>query len=203
MRIANRPHHERGLTLVDVLVGLMVLAIGSSGIFAGFRGSLHAWTIAQQRVGEQHNARLVLDWMARRLRMAGYGYAGSTPSIAVADAHEVVFYANTNGGATVECHHIYLSPTGVVFVNVTQLPADCRTGTGDPLTTNLEVQALSVTGMTFKYFDGGAGPGTELTSLPLSPLDRSRVKQVQITLQVSGLGSLSPLVLSEDVFIRN
>lgn len=187
---------------MDVLVGLMVMAIGAGGIFAGFRATLTTWIVSQQFTGEQHNARTTLEWTARRVRMTGNGYTGSVPPIEVAAANEVVFYANTDADAAVECHRVSLN-AGVVYANETELPTDCRTVIGQPISANVEARELVVTSLMFEYFSGDVGAGIPLTTLPLSEPDRARVRRIQMTIGVRGVQPTAvPFSMSTQVFVR-
>lgn len=200
MKLRRNLFDNRGITLMDLLVGLSLLAVAAGGVFAGFKGSLKAWTIAQQYAGEQHNARLVLDWATRRLRMAGSGFAG-TP-FARAEVDEVVFYGNTDDNpATIECHHIYLNAgQGVVYAHTAQLPTDCNTPDtgGQPLSANVEAQTLAVTALNLQYFDADG----VLLPPPLTGAQLTNVHRIQMTIAASGLQFLGPFTLSTQVTRR-
>ena len=202
---------HRGITLLDLLVALSLLAIGAGGIFAGFKGSLKAWTIAQQYAGEQHNARVVLDWISRRVRMAGNGYSG-TP-IAAAATGEIVFFGDTdndpllNNDPQFECYRIYrntnpaVGEVNVVYAVASEDPncGSIWTSVGQPLSAYEEVQALAVTSLSFLYFDAS---GNELTPLPLTPAGRAAIRRIRITIAASGVQFLGPFTLSTEVTIR-
>lgn len=209
MAAYRRGHGNRGVAMMEMIMGLVIFAIAAVGIFAGFRAALGAWTTARQFTGEHHNARLVLDWAARRVRAAGSSYVG-TP-IAVAQGSEIVFYGDTNGNGRVECHRIYYNGVEkTAYINTTEangpppaLPAACEAGTGEPLTTQVEVKGLEVVGLFLRYFDGGPGAGTELLPLPLTdPLDRARVRRVEISIRTRGLQSPDYFSMSTQVLIR-
>lgn len=175
---------NRGITLLDLLVGLMLLAVGATGIFFGFKSALTGWTTGQQFVGEQHNARLTLDWLTRRLRMAG----NENPNLRfdVADASEIVFYGNTDADVAIECYRVYLNATErVVYVNANE--ASCAGGVGQPLSANVEAKGFAVTSFVLRYFDQETGPGNELTAVPLSVLDRAKIRRVEVEVRVLGV----------------
>lgn len=194
----------RGAALIDVLVGLTILSLAAGGIFAGFKGSLRAWTIAQQLTGEQHNARLVLDWAARRLRAAGNRYTG-VPFLR-AEADNIVFVGDTDWNGDVECHRLYLNAAeGVVYAASLPLPgtlSQCESAVGDPLTASMEARSLAVTALTLRYFNDESGGGVEYAPPVTDPLARSRIRRVQITIQARGLQSPDVLEMSTDVFTR-
>lgn len=199
----RRRRNEQGISLVDLIVGLMLLALGGVGIFAGYRAALAGWKVSQQFAGEQQNSRAVLDWVTRRARMAGNNYAGFR--FVVATASEIVFNGDTNGDpSTIECHRIYLNTAeGVVYAHETALPSPCAGGVGRPLSARIEASRLTVTGLAIRYFDREAASGNELTSLPLSGLDRARIRRIAIQITVRGVQFVGPLSMSTQVVVRN
>lgn len=190
---------SRGISLLDVLVGLSLMAVAAGGVFAGFKGSLKAWTVAQQYAGEQHNARTVSDWATRRMRMIGNGYP-LTP-VAVARADEIVFFAETNDppNGVAECHRLYLNATERVVYSYRGETTDCSAEVGERMSTNVEAQSLAVTTLSFQYFDAA---GSLLTPLPLTAAQRSTIRRIELTIAASGLQFLPPFTLSTQVFIR-
>jgi hypothetical protein len=197
----------RGAALMDVVVGLMVLALAAGGIFAGLKGSMRAWATTQQFAGEQHNARLVLDWAVRRLRAAGSRYDGVP--LLVAAQTEVVFAGDTDGNGVVECHRIYRNAVeNVVYASRIEPwnpsgGAQCASAIGEPLTANVEFRNLTVTGLTLRYFDDAPGAGSELNPLPVTdPRARSSVRRIEITIRARGLESPDELQMSTAVAIR-
>lgn len=204
MRVRRRMRHDRGATLTDILVGLMILSLAASGIFAGHKAALAAWITAQQFAGEQHNVRLVLDWTVRRVRGAGTGYA-DTP-IRKASASEIVFIGDADGDGQVECYRIYLNTgEGVVYAGrIEPLPPDlnlCTTVVGNPITANVEARSLVVTSLDIAYYDGGSGPGNPLTP-PVGSAALPSIRRVVITIQAQGLQSPGTFAMSSQAVIR-
>jgi hypothetical protein len=199
MNTHRRILDSRGITLMDLLVGLSLMAVAAGGVFAGFKGSLKAWTVAKQYAGEQHNARMVLDWATRRLRMAGNAYS-ATP-IAVADADEVVFFGDTvdDGVAAALCHRLYLNAAERVVYTYADVVSDCTGQVGGPMSANVEAQTLAVTTLDLHYFDGD---GNELNPRPLSATQRALIRRVELRLAASGLQFLPPFELRTQVSIR-
>lgn len=197
---------NRGAALTDILVGLMIFSLAASGIFAGYKAALAAWITAQQFAGEQHNARLVLDWAIRRIRAAGSVYAGGTPII-TAGASEIVFIGDADGNNQVECHRIYLnSGEGVVYAGrIEPLPADlnlCRTVVGNPITANVEARSLVVTSLDIAYYDGSPGAGSPLVPPVTGSTALASIRRVGITIQAQGLQSSGTLPMSAQALIR-
>ncbi len=181
----------------------MLLGVGAIGIFAGFKSALAGWTTGQQFVGEQHNARVVLDWMTRRLRMAGNEYPGAR--FAYANTSEIVFYGNTDADPAFECFRFHLGTdavTGTPVVKVNTTEAACAGGDGESLTAGAEAKNFSVTGLTLRYFDGGAGAGTQLTALPLNSLDRAKIRRIEVEIRVAGVQPGTSVTMMTQVDIR-
>jgi hypothetical protein len=202
---ARARNGSRGAILMDVTVGLAILAMAAGGIFAGFKASLNAWSTAQQFAGEQHNTRIVLDWAARRLRGMGSGYFG-VPLLWAATT-DVAFVGDTNGDGQIECHRIYLNADEeVVYAFSGPAPsqvASCATMTGSPLTANVEARNLTITGLDMQYFDDSQDGGAAYATLPITdPLARSAVRRIRITIQARGLQSPGAFTMSSDVHIR-
>ncbi|MCS7172445.1 MAG: prepilin-type N-terminal cleavage/methylation domain-containing protein [Armatimonadetes bacterium] len=65
---------ERGLTLVELLLAVVTLAVVLGTLFTATSGMARTWTVGQHRVGIQQAGRASLDWMIRRIRLAGQGY---------------------------------------------------------------------------------------------------------------------------------
>ncbi len=193
-----------GFGLLDVLVGLLLLAVAAGGIFAGFKGVLNAWVLARQVAGEQQNARATLDWMARRIRMAGVGYDG--PRVVLADETALAVAGDFDGDGQVECHRFFLNPADqVVYTAVVEPlvdPGACTTGAAQPLSADVEANRIAVTALRFRYFDDTAGPGTELTPLPLTATQRAKVRRVRMTIEVRGGQVTGPFALSAEAVIR-
>lgn len=181
------------MTLMDVVVGLALMTVAALGIFAGFKGALTGWTVAQQVTAESHNARFVLEYVARLLRMAGNEYAGGPP-LAVTHPDEIVFLGNTDDDPQVECYSIYRDGQGVVRIFVMELagadppPAACTgaraAGAGQPLTTQVEARDITVEDLRLSYSP---------TLLP---------RRVTLEIRVRGVQSPGPLTMSTQVFLR-
>jgi len=68
---------DRGFTLVEVLVAMLLAGIVLSSIYAAFQAQHNSY-LAQEQVSEmQQNVRIGIDMLAQDIRMAGYNPAGS------------------------------------------------------------------------------------------------------------------------------
>jgi len=121
MKKPNRIN-AKGLTLIELLVGLVLSAIVIAGIYRLFVVQSKAYTVQDQVVEVQQSIRSAMEVLLRDLRMAGYDSDGVTSKVSIASPivvnpvngdHEVrvnyeyddthryeVFYSLNNGSLT-------------------------------------------------------------------------------------------------------
>jgi len=69
----SRPvFNKKGVTLIELLVGLVISGIIIAGIYRMFIGQTRAYTVQEQVVEVQQNIRSAMELMLRDVRMAGY-----------------------------------------------------------------------------------------------------------------------------------
>ncbi len=66
-----------GFTLIEILVALVITSILVTAIYRFFIGQHHAYTVQDQVIEMEQNARAALDMIRRDLRMAGYHAMGN------------------------------------------------------------------------------------------------------------------------------
>ncbi len=71
MRRENRLN-ERGITLIELLVALVICGVVVAGIYRVFIAQTRAYTVQDQVVEVQQNVRSAMEILLRDLRMAGY-----------------------------------------------------------------------------------------------------------------------------------
>jgi prepilin-type N-terminal cleavage/methylation domain-containing protein len=148
---------QRGLTLVELLVALVVLAVIFGGMFASTSAMARSWAVGQHRVGVQQMGRASLDWMIRRVRLAGQGYqrawVSCLPFYRVAEPTRLVFRADVEDPERGVC-----GPFEELEYKVSggQLWETVRGAGGTasrPLTVTEEVGIITVTDLNFCYYD--------------------------------------------------
>jgi len=82
MKNAIRPNNK-GLTLIELLVGLVICAIVVAGIYRLFIAQSRAYTVQDQVVEVQQNIRSAMEVMLRDLRMTAYD-DDRTPLVSIA-----------------------------------------------------------------------------------------------------------------------
>jgi prepilin-type N-terminal cleavage/methylation domain-containing protein len=76
MLIKRQKNSSRGFTLVEILVALVITSILATAIYSFFIGQHHAYTVQDQVIEMEQNARAAMDMIRRDLRMAGYHAMG-------------------------------------------------------------------------------------------------------------------------------
>jgi len=82
MKNAIRPNNK-GLTLIELLVGLVICAMVVAGIYRLFIAQSRAYTVQDQVVEVQQNIRSAMEVMLRDLRMTGFD-DDRTPLVSIA-----------------------------------------------------------------------------------------------------------------------
>jgi prepilin-type N-terminal cleavage/methylation domain-containing protein len=65
--------NQRGITLIELLVTLVISSILVAGIYRTFLSQQHTFTVQEQVVDMQQNVRIAINQMVREIRMAGFG----------------------------------------------------------------------------------------------------------------------------------
>jgi type IV pilus assembly protein PilW len=84
MKTLNRIN-KKGITLIELLVGLVLCAIVVAGIYRLFVVQSKAYTVQDQVVEVQQSIRSAMEVLLRDLRMAGYDSDGVTSKISIAN----------------------------------------------------------------------------------------------------------------------
>ncbi len=146
---------EHGLTLVELLLAMVVLAVALGGLFTASGAMTRTWAVGQHRVSVQQAGRASLDWMVRRIRLAGQGYerqwVGCLPFYKVASAAQFAFLADIlPGGVCGPFERLEYTREGDRIV-------ERLVGSGQTvqraLTPAEEVGAVTVTELNFCYYD--------------------------------------------------
>jgi hypothetical protein len=163
-----------------------------------------AWLIGRRLAAEQQNARVAIEWMTRRLRLAGVGVAAGTGAyFTEATTTAVTFLADVNGDGAAELHRFCLD--GAAGVIREQVAGAVTTGctTGAPITApNAGRSRIAL--LAFAYFDGYE----LLLTPPLAGTQLAGVARVGMTLGLDSNASGSydagsDATFSAAVLVRN
>ncbi|MDR7455325.1 MAG: prepilin-type N-terminal cleavage/methylation domain-containing protein, partial [Armatimonadota bacterium] len=95
---------QRGATVLEVLVALSLFAVVALAGSYVFSATFRAWIAGRDLADEQQNARLVLEWMVRRIRLAGFNVTSTAEYFGEAAASSMAFLADVDGDGTPEWH---------------------------------------------------------------------------------------------------
>ena len=194
---------QQGYALYEVVVALSILGLVAIGIFLAFKAGTTAWGTSQQFVAEQQNARILVNTIARGVRMIGYQYTGARAAVINGAASDLSFFADMDGDGAIECYRYYLSG-GRVYEAVVQgsgCASSILTAAGQPITASLESKGLSVTSLTFTYYDADTQGGA-LLNAPLSGTDLYLVRRIDVAATVQGVTSITPLNIDTQAVVR-
>lgn len=65
--------NRRGFTLIELLIALVISSILIAALYKTFISQQHTYTVQEQVVDMQQNARFAINQMVREIRMAGFG----------------------------------------------------------------------------------------------------------------------------------
>lgn len=85
---------ERGMTLVEMLLALLVFSIVMAGALGFLRAQSRSFTLGAERVAMYQNTRYAFNEMEQDLRTAGAGAPDQQPQLIYADPSVVAFNAN-------------------------------------------------------------------------------------------------------------
>lgn len=186
-RLRAAAEREEGFTLVELLVAMLVLSIVGAAAVSALGQGVRASARGQARGDALMDLQLVAQRMSREIRAAN--------PILIAEASRI------------EVQIVRAGQTRQYRYELAAMPA--------PATRNRlhEVRVVGANSDTFvlgEEFEAGGlalsyadGVGNALTTLPLSPGDRARVKTVTITLTRFTPMNPAPMTVSTTVSVRN
>jgi len=210
--------HQRGVTLIEQMVGLMLGSLMIASLYGYFRSNLYQQLALETKTATLEDARGALDIMLRDLRHAGSWSSGSAPN-------EIGGSDDPDNDADSVCNRVYAATQSIIHVQMDlngngncadtdpreniryELtgPTSTCPGTniirrnGDCLVANI---VLPIAGKLFTYFDAD---GTDLGNTPT--LDSIKRVRIAFAVQVKSpdprlTGNLAS-TLSSSVELRN
>jgi prepilin-type N-terminal cleavage/methylation domain-containing protein len=73
----NMPSKDRGVTLIELLIALVISSILIAALYRTFIGQQKTYTVQEQVVDMQQNVRVAINKMMREIRMANFGNVSS------------------------------------------------------------------------------------------------------------------------------
>jgi len=218
MEIKNevqRKSLERGFTLVELMVSLVIATILIVGIYQLYRSTQNTYLAQDQLAELQQNARIGIEEMIREMRLAGYQANCTTTqadSTTSSNPQHVFFEfdADTDLNGTPERIKYWYDSNAKQINRASHSPAPVSTSCGIPYafaTNEMQVVAGTpqspVDSLTFTFYDTNNGT----LAVPVaSPKD---IRRVAITLAVAatkaeeGTGAKRTVTITSDVKLRN
>ncbi len=200
--------NRKGVTLIELLVGLVISGIVIAGIYRIFVSQTKAYTVQDQVVEVQQNIRSAMEILLRDLRMAGYDNDSLTSKVAIADPivradHEVT--VNYEHDDTHRYEITYSLNNGILnrrlrIITDTGLTESDRT---EPILENVET-------FNFQYGVDTNNDGAVEEMRDAGGVGTSKTIAVQVTLQARPtpvnpdvVNMVMPRVLTTRVALRN
>lgn len=178
--------NERGFTMVEVMVTVVMLSIVLAVLYRGLDALQTSAMGSEERLVNLEEGRVMMATITKDIRTAARLDPSGSP-FEVADAREVVFYANigsTNGPSKV---HIYVDGENRLIEEV--IPPS-GTAPNYTYTTDPKVRAVGsyvVPGsplFKYQYYSESTSSFVDLASVPLSLDDRKLVESVEVTIAI-------------------
>ncbi|MGH7612907.1 MAG: prepilin-type N-terminal cleavage/methylation domain-containing protein [Gemmatimonadales bacterium] len=118
---------ERGLTLIEMLVALVVFSAVLAGALAFLRAQSRSFSLGSQRVAMMQNARFTLDVLERDLRTAGTGAPDIQPPLIYLGASVLAFNANHVTNTPGDVFAVYNNPDAPSGSTAAMIQADRAT----------------------------------------------------------------------------
>jgi prepilin-type N-terminal cleavage/methylation domain-containing protein len=104
---------ERGLTLIEMLIALIVFSFVLAGALAFLRAQGRSFSLGSQRVAMLQNSRFAFDEMEKDLRTAGAGAPDIQPPLIYLGASVIAFNANYLTNTPGDVFAVYYNPDAI------------------------------------------------------------------------------------------
>lgn len=167
---------EKGFTLIELMVVVVILSIVTLGLVTFFTGGARSWISGQSQLKSQREARQAMEYMVREIRHGESVVTGNTHTVTLAvpqldsdPAYQVTYsWSGTNW---------------------------------DPVNREVNSVISNVIDFTFEYYCD-TDPVNPITSLPVSVSDN--VNKIHIQLQIDTDKDSKPdIELNSDIDLRN
>ena len=162
----SKKRRTRGFTLIELMIALVISSIVVAGTFYYFTTQEKAFIVQEQITEMQQNARGGMDFIARELRMIGYGVT-SGAIITEADSNAITFLGDIDGDGTPETIRYALDTTDL------QLTREVDSGGAVEVAEN-----ITSTGVVFQYFDNNDNDLSTSDPLPLDATNRTNIRRI-------------------------
>lgn len=106
----NTPWQERGMTLVEMLLSLLVFSFVMAGALAMLQSQSRSFSLGSERVAMYQNTRFAVNEMEKDMRTAGAGAPDVQPQLIYAGPSVVAFNANYWTNTSGDVQAVYYNP---------------------------------------------------------------------------------------------
>lgn len=177
LRIATVVRTDKGFTIIELMVAMVISLLVMSAIFTTFRSQTRSWVVEQETANLQQNLRAGMYRIEKAVRMAGYdpqnsnrfGFVSNLPAPydgdgATTNASNIALTMDADGDQVVDTNSDELIAFRINSQNELQIHT---TGT-----VHWQTIAENISGMALAYLDAGNAPTATLAD----------IRTVQITL---------------------
>lgn len=202
---------EAGLTVLEVVAALAIAAVAFTSVHLTAGTAILGRLLTSTTVAKEQQGRQVGEWIADRVRQAGFGIAGSsiprcqdriaTQSGYLPTASQLWVNADVDNDGTPETLGFQVETVSGV-PTVTQTVINCATGAvaqDQPITSSTTVKVLA---LTFGYYDSSGNAVTNLTSAPSIRTIRFVTVSVQVQANAGARGPTTQ-TWSSSIDLRN
>ena len=200
----NGTRGQTGFTILELMIASAILAFVLLGVCSLFVSNNTTYTLGQDKIEVQQNARVAMQTLARELRMAGYDPPGdialqATPTaVQLATVDTVSFLADMDDDGVLDQVTYRLQGTQVLREfsswNGTIFPAAVPS-----------VLADGVSALTLTYFDDNTPTNNQIAA-PVAAGNLPDIRRVTIdvlTTDTTAAGTQQNFPLTADVQLRN
>lgn len=168
---------EKGFTLIELLIGIAISGMVISAIYSLYISQNKSYTIQNQVVEMQQNARIVMDMMVRDIRLAGYDPEGTSGAgFVAATSNSIQFTADLNGDGDTDDSNENI--TYSLYDSDGDGDQDLCRDTGQGNRSLVE----NISSLTFEYYDeNGSAIATPVSTANLSQIRKVKVKLIAQT----------------------
>ena len=207
----GRTGGETGLTVLEVVAALSISVVAFASVHLTAGTAILGKLLTSTTVSKEQQGRQVVEWIADRVRQAGFTTAGSalarcqdkiaTQSGYLPTTSQLWVNADVDNDGMPETRGFRIETVSGVPA-VTETVIDCATGAitlDQPITSPTSVQVLA---LTFSYYDASGAAVTDLTSVPAI----RTIRFVTVTVQARSTGvarGSTPQTWTSSIQLRN
>ncbi len=183
--------NKKGFSLVELMVTLLLIGIVSVAVGALFMNVQKFYKHTSARISAREEASQILRTMEAELRQISQS-SDDLEAMKLADKNQLTFFADVDNDSAAEKINYALNGQSIIKT---------ITKASDDVASTLTTQSVNSADVPiFKYYQA---IDEELTQLPLSEVNRSRVKIIKISISIKSADSTKEDKLETEIYLRN